>query len=156
MVGGDKVSTYNEGGEQYEVHIRANENYRTDPAGINQLNVPSSRLGSVGLENMVRFESASGPTQIERAARQRRVLLTANVKEGFSQSTVKETFFKDVKDLNMLPGYSVIEFGRIKEQTRTGKGFALAFMLSFIFMYIVLAAQFESFLHPITVLMAFR
>ena len=154
LVGGDKVSTYNEGGEQYEVHIRANENYRTDTAGIKQLNVPSSRLGSVGLENMVHFEPATGPTQIERAARQRRVLLTANLKEGVSQSQVKETFLKDVKDLNMQPGYSVIEFGRIKEQTRTGKGFALAFLLSFIFMYIVLAAQFESFLHPITVLMA--
>ncbi|MGH9800579.1 MAG: efflux RND transporter permease subunit, partial [Blastocatellia bacterium] len=69
LVGGDQVSTYNEGGEQYEVHVRATENFRTDAAGIGQLNVPSSRLGSVGLDNVVKFQEGSGPTSIDRVAR---------------------------------------------------------------------------------------
>lgn len=154
LVGGDQVSTYNEAGEQYEVHVRAAENFRLDASGISKLNVPSARLGSVGLDSLVHFETASGPTQIERSSRQRRVLLTANLKPGFSQSTIKELITKEVKELGMKPGYEIVEFGRIKEQTRTGKGFLLAFTLSFIFMYIVLAAQFESFLHPVTVLLA--
>src|SRR5262245_34014343 len=51
LVGGDQVSTYNEGGEQYEVHVRANERFRTDPNGISKLNVPSQRLGGIGLDN---------------------------------------------------------------------------------------------------------
>src|SRR5262249_29428604 len=88
LVGGDQVSTYNEGGEQYEVHVRANEGFRVDAAGISKLNVPSQRLGGIGLDNVVKLREASGPTQIERAGRQRQVTFTANLKPGFSQSVV--------------------------------------------------------------------
>ena len=86
LVGGDQISTYNEDGEQYEVHVRANEDFRTDPNGISKLNVPSQRLGSIGLDNIVKLDEAAGPTQIERNGRQRQVMLTANLKPGFSQS----------------------------------------------------------------------
>lgn len=154
LVGGDKVSTYNESGEQYEVHIRASENFRSDASGIGQLNVPSTRVGSVGLDSFVKLEPGTGPTQIDRAARQRLVLLTANVKTGFAQSGVSAAIGKAVKDMNLPPDYQFTPAGNIKELNRTLRGFGLAFLLSFIFMYIVLAAQFESFLHPITVLLA--
>lgn len=154
LVGGDQVSTYNEGGEQYEVHVRAERNFRTDASGIAQLNVPSTRVGSIGLDSVVKLSEASGPTQIERSSRQRQVLITGNLKPGFSQSTIKELVAKEVTAMNLPPGYRVTEFGRVKEMTRTMRGFMMAFVLSFIFMYIVLAAQFESFIHPITVLLA--
>lgn len=154
LVGGDQVSTYNEGGEQYEVHVRANEGFRTDASGISKLNVPSSRLGSVGLDNVVKFQEASGPTSIDRVARQRQATLTANLKPGFSQSVVTAQLEKDIKALNMPPQYIATPAGNVKELRRTMNGFITAFALSFIFMYIVLAAQFESFLHPITVLLA--
>lgn len=154
LVGGDQVSTYNEGGEQYEVHVRATKDFRTDAASISQLNVPSSRLGSIGLDNVVKFQESAGPTSIDRFARQRQVTLTANLKPGFSQSVISAQLEKDIKALNMPPQYIASPAGNIKELRRTGVGFVLAFALSFIFMYIVLAAQFESFLHPITVLLA--
>jgi HAE1 family hydrophobic/amphiphilic exporter-1 len=154
LVGGDQISTYNEGGEQYEVHVRANENFRTDPNGINKLNVPSQRLGSVGLENVVKLGEAAGPTQIERNGRQRQVLFTANLKPGFSQSVVLNQLNAEVKAMNLPPDYVAGVAGNSKELQRTGRGFIIAFLLSFIFMYIVLAAQFESFIHPVTVLLA--
>jgi len=154
LVGGDQVSTYNENGEQYEVHVRANQGFRADAAGISKLNVPSARLGSVGLDSLVRLEEASGPTQIDRVARQRQVLLTANLKEGYSQSDIIEGMNREVKAMKMPPDYVFALSGRAKELGRTMKGFIAAFVLSFIFMYIVLAAQFESFLHPVTVLLA--
>ena len=154
LVGGDQISTYNENGEQYEVHVRAGEAFRTDAAGISRLNVPSTRLGSIGLDNLVRLEESSGPTQIERVARQRQVLLTANLKPGFSQSDIIDRMNREVKTLNLPPDYVFALSGRTKELGKTMMGFILAFVLSFIFMYIVLAAQFESFLHPVTVLLA--
>jgi len=154
LVGGDQISTYNEGGEQYEVHIRANEGFRTDASGISQLNVQSTRLGSVGLDNIVKMQEATGPTQIERNNRQRQVLLTANLKPGFSQSATLAALNDEVKAMNLPPDYIAGVSGNSKELARTGRGFILAFALSFIFMYIVLAAQFESFIHPITVLLA--
>jgi hydrophobic/amphiphilic exporter-1 (mainly G- bacteria), HAE1 family len=154
LVGGDQVSTFNEGGEQYEVHIRAQDAFRMNAAGISQLNVPSSRLGSVGLDSVVKLEEATGPTQIERVARQRQVMLTANLKPGFSQSTIIALLNDEVKALKLPPDYIAGLAGRTKELGRTMTGFILAFSLSFIFMYIVLAAQFESFVHPLTVLLA--
>jgi len=154
LVGGDQVSTYNETGEQYEVHIRAAEGFRADAAGISKLNVPSSRGGSVGLDSIVRMQEATGPTQIERTGRQRQVLLTANLKPGFSQSVVLNGLNAEVKAMNLPPDYVAGVSGNSKELARTGQGFIMAFLLSFIFMYIVLAAQFESFIHPITVLLA--
>jgi HAE1 family hydrophobic/amphiphilic exporter-1 len=154
LVGGDQVSTYNEGGEQYEVHVRASQDFRTDPNGIGKLNVPSQRLGSVGLDSVVKLQEAAGPTQIERAGRQRQVMLTANLKPGFSQSAVLNALADEVKTMNLSPDYVAGVAGNSKELQRTGRGFVLAFLLSFIFMYIVLAAQFESFIHPVTVLLA--
>ncbi|MGE0104103.1 MAG: efflux RND transporter permease subunit [Blastocatellales bacterium] len=154
LVGGDQVSTYNESGEQYEVHVRATKQYRTDASGISQLNVPSSRLGSVGLDSIVRLEESSGPTQIERVARQRQVMLTANLKPGYSQSDIIQLLNQEVKRMNLPSAYVTGLSGRTKELGRTMNGFILAFLLSFIFMYIVLAAQFESFIHPVTVLLA--
>ncbi len=154
LVGGDQVSTYNEGGEQYEVHVRANEDFRTDPNGISKLNVPSQRLGSIGLDNIVALREAAGPTQIERNGRQRQVTFTANLKPGFSQSETLARLNAEVKAMNLPPEYVAGVAGNSKELQRTGRGFIIAFMLSFIFMYIVLAAQFESFIHPVTVLLA--
>ncbi len=154
LVGGDQISTYNEGGEQYEVHVRAKEDFRTDPNGISKLNVPSQRLGSIGLDNVVKLQEAAGPTQIERTGRQRQVMFTANLKPGFSQSVVLAALNKEVKEMNLPPAYVAGVAGNSKELQRTGRGFIIAFLLSFIFMYIVLAAQFESFIHPVTVLLA--
>jgi len=154
LVGGDQVSTYNEGGEQYEVHVRANEGFRVDPNGISKLNVPSQRLGSTGLDNIVKLREAAGPTQIERAGRQRQVTFTANLRPGFSQSVALTQLNNEVKAMNLPPDYSAGVSGNSKELQRTGRGFIIAFLLSFIFMYIVLAAQFESFIHPVTVLLA--
>jgi HAE1 family hydrophobic/amphiphilic exporter-1 len=154
LVGGDQVSTYNEGGEQYEVHVRASESFRTDPNGISKLNVPSQRLGSVGLDNVVTTREAAGPTQIERNGRQRQVTFTANLKPDFSQSETLARLTAEVKAMNLPPEYVAGVAGNSKELQRTGRGFIIAFMLSFIFMYIVLAAQFESFIHPVTVLLA--
>jgi len=154
LVGGDQISTYNESGEQYEVHVRAQEGFRTDAHGISQLNVPSTRLGSVGLDSIVRLEESTGPTQIERVTRQRQVMLTGNLRPGFSQSQIIELLNRDLKAMNLPADYVAGLAGRTRELGKTMRGFIMAFVLSFVFMYIVLAAQFESFIHPITVLIA--
>jgi len=154
LVGGDQISTYNEGGEQYEVHVRASEGFRADAGGINKLNVPSTRVGSIGLDSVARLGEATGPTQIERVGRQRQVMLAANLKPGFSQTDTLNRLRAEVRAMGMQPGYTADVAGSSKEIGRTIRGFLVAFALSFIFMYIVLAAQFESFIHPVTVLLA--
>jgi HAE1 family hydrophobic/amphiphilic exporter-1 len=154
LVGGLKISDYYEGGEQYEVHLRAAPGYRRDAAGIAQAEVPSSTLGSVPLKDVVRFEQGTGPALINRLGRQRQVLLYSNMRAGFSSQAAMDELTRTTEELKLPPGYAYGFTGRSREQGRAARNFLLAFALSIIFMYLILAAQFESWIHPITILLA--
>jgi HAE1 family hydrophobic/amphiphilic exporter-1 len=154
LVGGDQVTTYNEGGEQYEVHVRAVEGDRASIDAIRQLTVPSSRLGSVPLDNLARFTAGSAPSEINRLNRQRQVTVFAGLLAGVSQTPAMDAMTAAAASLNMGAGYSTRFAGRSKELGRAAQNFVLAFGLSLVFMYLILAAQFESWLHPITILLS--
>ncbi len=154
LVGGLKVTDYYEGGEQYEVHVRAEHEYRRDPQGIAQAQVPTATGRPVQLRDVVRITPGSGPATINRISRQRQVMLTANMAPGHSAQTVMDTLVAETKKLNMPGEYSSGFTGRSREQGRAFANFMLAFLLSIIFMYLILAAQFESWIHPITILLA--
>jgi HAE1 family hydrophobic/amphiphilic exporter-1 len=99
------------------------------------------------------MHTGTGPSSVNRIARQRQVTLLGNIAPGGSQAKVLELLNTDAANLNLDPGYKTGLTGTSKELGRTGYYFVLAFSLTFIFMYIVLAAQFESFIHPITILL---
>jgi HAE1 family hydrophobic/amphiphilic exporter-1 len=154
LVGGDQVTTYNEGGEQYEVHLRAEDRNRRTEAAIGQLTVPSSRLGSVPLENIASFAHGAAPSDIRRLNRQRQVTLSANMLPGTSQAGAQEQVLAAAAQLGLGPDYRLAFAGRSRELNRTASAFLQALALSLIFMYLVLAAQFESWLHPVTILLS--
>src|ERR1051326_1530013 len=154
LVGGLKVTDYYEGGEQYEVHVRAEHEFRKDPQGISQAQVPSAKSGEVQIRDVVNMTAGSGPSTVNRISRQRQVMLTANMAPGYSAQTVMSALEKDTKDLKMPPEYSSGFTGRSREQGRAFTNFMFAFLLSIIFMYLILAAQFDSWVHPITILLA--
>jgi HAE1 family hydrophobic/amphiphilic exporter-1 len=153
LVGGLKVTDYYEGGEQYEVHLRAAADYRRDPEGIGQAEVPSMR-GPIPLEDVVRFEHGTGPSLINRLGRRRQVLLYANTLPGSSAQTIMDGLVEAAQGLDMPPSYAYGFTGRSREQGRAARNFFIAFLASIIFMYLVLAAQFESWIHPVTILLA--
>ncbi len=154
LVGGYEVSTYNEKGEQYEVHARAIPTFRSDVEGLRRISIPTMKAGSVTLDSVVSFTEGSGPSKIERYNRRRQVVLMCNLQKGFSEGAVIDALGQAAKELNMEPGYDAAPMGRSRELGRAAKNFGMAFLLSFIFMYLVLAAQFESWLHPITILLS--
>ena len=154
LVGGDQVTTYNEGGEQYEVHIRADEGNRSTAEAIGRLSVPSTAVGSVPLENLARFSPGSAASEIHRLNRQRQVTIFAGLLPGTSQTPAMEAIQAAADGLNMGPGYSSRFAGRSKELGRAAANFLIAFVLSLVFMYLILAAQFESWLHPVTILLS--
>ena len=154
FVGGDEVTNLNEGGEQYEVHIRAQEQFRQGAQGIGLLTVPSTTLGAVPLEQLVKFVPGTGPSQIDHYGGSAQVTLSSNLKPGASQAEVVAQLTKVVNGLNLGSDYTHGPGGQAREQARTGKAFAVALMMSIIFMYLILAAQFESWLHPITILLS--
>ena len=153
LVGGLKVSTYEERGEEYDINLRALPMYREDVEGLGLMTVPSSRLGSVPLLDVVKLKPGEGPSQINRLNRRRQVTIFANVAPGSSEGAVSEAAKKAIDDLHLPSGYTASATGRSREMGRAGAAFGAAMGLSFIFMYLVLAAQFESWIHPITILL---
>jgi HAE1 family hydrophobic/amphiphilic exporter-1 len=153
LVAGQEATNFNEGTEQYEVRVRAINNFRTDVEGLKRMVVPSTKVGLVTLDRLIKVKSGTGPSSVERTNRQRQVTLLANTKPGGSAASITAAIDAYVKELKMPPGYTTGYVGQSKEMGKAGFYFLLAIMLSFIFMYIVLAAQFESFIHPVTILL---
>lgn len=154
LVAGDKVSDYNEKGEQYEIHVRAEQQARSNIEDLATVTVPSSKLGTVPLADVVKFQEGTGPSQIDRLNRRRQVTITANLAPNISQQGVLDKLNASVKALNMGPDYSTGLVGQSKELAKAAKNFMIVFMMAFVFMYLVIAAQFESWIHPITILLS--
>ena len=154
LVDGDKVSAYEEKGEQYDVRVRAERQYRADAVGLEMLTVPSPRLGLVPLRSVVQLERGTGPAQINHLNRQRVVTILANVQPGVSEGKIADEVARIVAEEKLPPAYIAEPTGQTREMGRVFKSFMLAVVLSFIVMYLVLAAQFESWLHPITILLS--
>ncbi|MEW5854904.1 MAG: efflux RND transporter permease subunit [Myxococcota bacterium] len=154
MVGGQRVARFEDKGEQYDVFVRGAPGFRTDLSGISQLTVPSRKLGAVSLADVASFEGSTGPSVINRLNRRRQVTITSNLLPGYSQAGIVEQLQAKVATMGVDPAYEYGVTGQSKEQAKSGKAFIFAFLLSFIFMYLVLAAQFESWVHPITILLA--
>lgn len=153
LVAGQEATTYSTGSDQYEVRVRAINPFRTSLEGLKRVIVPSAKLGWVTLDRVVTSSTGTGPSSIDRTNRQRQVTLLANTKPGGSAASITAAIDSYVKELNLPAGYRTGYVGQSKEMGKAGFYFLLAFMLSFIFMYIVLAAQFESFIHPVTILL---
>jgi len=155
LVGGDPVSTFKEADQQYDVWIRAERQFRGDPDEIARLTVPSSKPGVavVELGNVARFEEAQGPSTIERFARQRQVVVSANL-EGKALGEGVAALGDFVGTLDLPADYRWEFIGQAKSLKETNANFLIAFGLAFLFMYMILAAQFESLVHPITILLA--
>jgi hydrophobic/amphiphilic exporter-1 (mainly G- bacteria), HAE1 family len=152
-VAGQDATTFNEGTEQYDVVVRAINPFRTSEEGLKRMVVPSTKLGLVTLDRLVTATEGTGPSSIERTNRQRQVTLLANTKPGGSAASITAAIDSYVREMNLPADYKTGYVGQSKEMGRAGFYFLLAFVLSFVFMYIVLAAQFESFIHPVTILL---
>jgi HAE1 family hydrophobic/amphiphilic exporter-1 len=153
LAAGQRVTTFSEGSDQYDVVVRAAEEFRRTRESLKNFTVASSLGGTVGLDKLVRLEEGDSPASIDRLNRQRAVTVSASLAPNGSESDALVAIQRYAKELNMAPGYQTGVTGQSKELQRANRSFMVAFLLSFVFMYLILAAQFESFLHPVTILL---
>ena len=165
LVGGEIVGNYREADDQYDVWLRAQALNRGTKEALEQMTmrvgatvrgglIPAGETNSlVQLANFLRLDESRGPNQIERFQRQRKMSVAANLSDyalGEAVSDVKRIAEK----MNLPAGYQVVFTGRAKSFQETGMNFFMAFGVAMIFMYMILAAQFEHFVHPISIMMA--
>ncbi len=157
MVGGEeRVARFRDRGigEDYDVQLRLEERDRAQAGRIGELWVPSQRAQLVQLESVVRLEPGASPSRIDRLDRSRVVSLRTQVAPGFALADRLEALRGATRAMELPPAYSTRVLGRGRELERTFREFLWAFLLSFVLMYVILAAQFESLVHPVTILLS--
>jgi HAE1 family hydrophobic/amphiphilic exporter-1 len=157
MVGGDtEVSRFIDPSvnQEYDVQLRLNEADRGDVNTISRLYVPRAGAGLVRLDNLVKVEPELSASRIDRLDRQRQVSLRAQVAPGYALADRLEALNQAVHQMNLPIEYSTSISGRGRELERTFTEFLWAFLLSIIFMYMILASQYDSTVHPLTILLS--
>ena len=157
MVGGDtEVSRFIDPtvNEEYDVQLRLSKGDREDIGTISRLYVPRGGDGLVRLDSLMQVESAKSASRIDRLDRQRQVSLRAQVAPGFALADRLEALQQAVREMNLPIEYTTSISGRGRELERTFTQFLWAFLLSIIFMYMILASQYESTIHPLTILLS--
>lgn len=152
MIGGEPISKIREGAEQYDLWLRLQAADRRDLEALRGLPI-ASRAGLVRLEALATFERERGAAQIDRLGRIRQVEIGSNL-DRLPLGDAVEIVKAKVAELGLPQEYEVVFGGRAKTMSQTIDSFLAALALSFLFMYMVLAAQFESLLHPVTIMLA--
>jgi HAE1 family hydrophobic/amphiphilic exporter-1 len=174
MVGGDQeVSRFRDPvvNEDYDVQLRLSEADRRDPRTISRLyvsRVPGAFTGAGGtaaqagaagsglvrLDNVVKIAPARTAARIDRSDRQRENRLRGVVAPGYGQADRIEALRQATAELNLPATYRTAVSGRAREFEKTFVEFLWVFLLAVIFMYMILASQFESLVHPLTILLS--
>lgn len=154
MVGGVKAGSFEEYGQRYDVRVRLAEDQRDDIAKLSLIQVrgPSGQL--IDVTNVARFDVASGPAQIDRQNRSRRVQILANMSAGVSLGPATEKVEAYLKEANLPPNYSWSAEGQAKSMKETGQAIGFAFMLALTALYMILASQFNSFTQPAIIMLS--
>ena len=155
MVSGeDEISSYRERGERYPVTMRVREEQRSDMAAIGGLMVRSARGEPVRVDNVATIERGFGPTIIQRYNRQFSMSIFADTHPGQPLDQALATVSASARKLNLPPGFAFKLTGQAKLLDETTSNMVLALVLASIFIYMVLAMQFESFVQPLVIMTA--
>lgn len=154
LVGGERVTWYREGDERYDVWLRARLEDRDGIPTISRLPLRTRDGSLIPLENVATLEEKAGATVILRLNGMRQVFVSANPAPGVPLADAVARAEQLVSELNMAPGYDLLFLGDAETMAETATEFIAALLLALLFVYMVLAAQFESFLHPVTILLA--
>jgi HAE1 family hydrophobic/amphiphilic exporter-1 len=152
VAGDDEISTYRDGAEQYPVKIRVLETQRRDMESIGKLTVPSLN-GPVRIDNVAHMIRDFGPSNMRRLNRQFSIDVQGDLAAGHGLDEAANEMRRLMADLHMPPGYSYRMNGQVQILDETTANLILAIGLASIFVYIVLAAQFESFVQPIIIML---
>ncbi|MFC4729422.1 efflux RND transporter permease subunit [Coralloluteibacterium thermophilus] len=153
MMGSRRVTTFVEDGEEYEVMLQAQPDNRASPSDLDNLYVRSQRTGElVPLANLVTLSEIAEPGQFNRFNRLRAITLSARLNPGYTLGEAL-TWLQQVA-AEELPEYAQLDYkGESREYQKAGGAVVFTFIAAMLIVYLVLAAQFESFIHPLVIML---
>jgi len=153
MMGSRVVTTYQEGGEEYNVVLQARESDRATPSDLNNIYVRSDRSGQlIPLSNLVTVEERAGPTDLKRFDRLRAITISAGLAPGYTLGEALDYMDQVIRE--ELPPEAQMRYdGESREFRRSQGALYTTFLLALLIVFLVLAAQFESFKHPAVIIM---
>ena len=153
LLGGREVTRFKRSGEQYDVIVQIDESERSDPRDLARLFVRGHNDAMVPLANLVQFEETVAPRELVHFNRLRAVTISANVDPGMALGEALTLIEKTVRDVARVPVQ--IDYSGVSREFKDASGrLALVFVLAIAFIYLVLAAQFESFIDPFIILIS--
>jgi HAE1 family hydrophobic/amphiphilic exporter-1 len=153
LFAGIEATRFEEGGERYDVRVQLRPEYRDDPGKLDLVRVraPSGEL--IPLRNLVIPRVGTGPVQIERESRTRSITLYGNL-AGISAGTADEQVMRFAKELGIGGEYEIEPVGPSERLRETASAVGFAFVLALVAIYMILASQFNSFVHPFTIMLS--
>ncbi|MCL2178612.1 MAG: efflux RND transporter permease subunit [Proteobacteria bacterium] len=150
---GQIVGKLRQGKEEPDIVVRLMEKDRATPEQVERIDI-FTPYGAVPIKNLAEIELNDGPSLIERHNRERQIALNATVQPGAALGDIAQKLREYFQEHPLPPGYNVIYDGQMKTLDEQMSAFSVALILAILFIYIVLASQFESFKHPFTILLS--
>jgi HAE1 family hydrophobic/amphiphilic exporter-1 len=151
LVGGEEISEFKDGDDQFIVRLRLDEPFRNNPSVMGDLLVPAGPGKVVKVSDVALLTNDRGPAEIQRYNRQRQISINANIDRVPLGEVLAAARLK-VEDLHLKAGYQAVFSGAARTLNEASNNFLIAIVLSVAFIYMVLASQFNSFVHPLTIM----
>ncbi|HSI85038.1 MAG: efflux RND transporter permease subunit [Candidatus Methylacidiphilales bacterium] len=153
-IGGIRVGKFTKDDRRYDINLRLQADQWRNPQDLARLMVRTRYGELIPLTSVAKMELKPKMTSIHRENRTRSITLYMDVKPGVSQVTATEKAREIAKQVMQEEGYGIVDTGAASAMKEAGQGFLIIMGMGFLISYIVLAVQFNSFIHPFTVLVA--
>ena len=153
LLGGRRVTRYEQGGKQYDVIVQVADEERQTPDDISNIYVRGGQGDMVQLSNLISVTETVAPNALNRFNQLRAATISANLAPGYSMGEAQA--FLDETAQRLLPATAQTDVdGQLREFVKSSNTIAITFVLALLFIYLVLSAQFESFLDPLVILVS--
>jgi len=152
MMGGRQVTRFKRAGEQFDVIVQVEADARNTPDDINKIFVRNQANQMVPLSSLVRVQETIGPRQLNHFGQRRSITVSANLTPGYTQGEALK-YLEESAAKHLTAGYATDLSGSMREFVRASGSLGITFVLALLFIYLVLAAQFESFKDPVMIML---
>ena len=151
MMGGRQVTRYKREGDQYDVMVQTTPSQRDTPDDIEHIFVRGRNDAMIPLSALVRIREVVVPRELNHFGQRRSASITANIAPNYSLGEAID-FMNETSKKILKPGYATDLNGTSREFVKTSGSLVIVFILALLFIFLVLAAQFESFVDPLVIL----